>query len=120
MKTLETGKTRFIHLRFWNEDGLPQNRGGTTIAYKADPDNLNTFNVAYSICHPNENYCRKIGRNITEGRLHSGDCYHILFDPFVSSEFSTSDGLFDFITEWVNNRITRNYTQQQEENHAED
>ena len=32
----------------------------------------NYFSVAASICSKNDNFCRKIGREISKGRLHKG------------------------------------------------
>jgi hypothetical protein len=73
-------KVRFIHLRNIDDEGDITNSGGVTVAF-CEKDRHLWF--AYSRCHWNDNYCKRIGRNIATGRLYSGDCYAIANDPQV-------------------------------------
>lgn len=75
-------KTFFIHLRYYNEEDKPYNTGGITIAYRDEKDH---YRVAYSRCHWNDNFCKRIGRNIATGRLASGDYYNVPASKDVSA-----------------------------------
>lgn len=59
--------TKFIHIRRGIGAGL-QEKGGATIAYEFNPD---TRQAQYAVakCSTRDNYCKKIGRDIAQGRL---------------------------------------------------
>ena len=61
-------KVRYIHSRFVY-DGVVDNLGGTTVAYRLNDSGLIEYGIAY--CSPFENYNKKFGRNKATGRLNS-------------------------------------------------
>ena len=63
-------KLKFIHFRSKNSDGTVSNRGGTTMAYETD-DTGYVLRGAASLCHPNDNFCRALGRVKAAGRINS-------------------------------------------------
>lgn len=71
---------KFIHQR-WLDDSSPLNDmrispfGGITIAYQQVGNNR--YHVSYARCNGRDHYCKRIGRNISSGRLMSGDCYEV-------------------------------------------
>lgn len=58
---------KFIHIRRFNPDGL-EPVGGMTIAYDL---NLDTYVAAYAVayCSWKDHYCKRIGRQVSKGRL---------------------------------------------------
>lgn len=101
--TTHLSKIFYIHLRFWNEDGTPHNRGGTTIGYKeVMVGNHKHYHIAYSLCHPNDNYNKAIGRNIVTGRLQSGDYHDVSPVPW---DIAGPDA-FEYVVKWVNHYVT--------------
>lgn len=88
-------KTFFVHLRYYNDAGQPTNTGGITIAYQDEGEKLR---VAFSRCHWNDNFCRRIGRNIATGRLASGDCWLI--------DKSIDKSVFDTVISFVDSHIS--------------
>ncbi len=61
---------RFLHVRP-QQDGKPTTRGGVTVAYVFNPEMDQVDHWAYARCSSKDNFCRKTGRIIAEGRLHS-------------------------------------------------
>lgn len=59
----------YIHLRDRDENGRPLTRGGVTIAYINLHD---VITLAVAVCSQKDNFCRRLGRNIARGRVHSG------------------------------------------------
>ena len=71
-------KVKFIHLRVRDQlhpHAPPMSTGGYTIAYQCTkvllPNGLehSRVRVTWAQCSNKENYCRKIGRNVSSGRL---------------------------------------------------
>ena len=63
-------ETVFIrHIRIRNLDGTYSNGGGATIAFR---EAGNGIEYALSYCAPRDNFNRKVGREISIGRLNSG------------------------------------------------
>jgi hypothetical protein len=76
---------QFIHLRNkWKlYNVVPpkwhyESKGGMTIAYAVTGTNVRW---AYSKCSHNDNFNRKIGRDISTGRLLGAKCYSFEFKP---------------------------------------
>ena len=63
--------TRFLHVRNIedSETGTHACKGGATVAYDV-VDGVVQFAVA--ICSTRDNFCRRIGRAVSEGRLKDG------------------------------------------------
>jgi hypothetical protein len=70
----------FIHLRSKSSDGTPATKSGTTIAWRRVATKAIEIGVAK--CHYNDNFCRRIGRNIAEGRLLAGKSFIIDIENF--------------------------------------
>lgn len=73
-KTKHPQGVEYIHIRYPSEDDELElsGKGGATIAYRPTPDNEGVeFGIA--ICSDRDNYCKRIGRDISLGRLLSGD-----------------------------------------------
>lgn len=67
-ETGESGKVFFRHVRYLKGNGV-DNMGGATIAYQeVSPGKIV---VAMSLCSRKDNFCRKTGRTISNGRLKS-------------------------------------------------
>lgn len=81
---------KFLHVRLLNESGRPLPKGGVTVAYRQDDEKI--FEVSYAFCNPKDHYCKKIGRDISTGRLVSkkGACF---------IEADTKQELFESIKE---------------------
>lgn len=65
---------RFLHIR--NRHGDDQNyevttKGGITVAYEV-VNNGDEVHMATAKCSIRDNYCRKTGRTIAEGRFNAG------------------------------------------------
>lgn len=65
---------RFMHFRHTN-NGQVNSRGGATVAYQVDKNN-NVTKFAIARCSDKDNYCRKTGRNLANGRLHGAMLSH--------------------------------------------
>lgn len=61
---------QFLHIRPRHLDGTFMTKGGTTYAFTQNDDG--SFSVAEARCHWNDNFCRRIGRAISSGRLKAG------------------------------------------------
>lgn len=72
---MRTKGTLYRHVRSI-KDGKIQNLGGCTIAYEVI--DANTMIIAMAICHPEDNFCKKLGRDKAGGRLKSKDFAVIL------------------------------------------
>jgi len=92
-------KIYYIHLRYENPDHAIANTGGITIAFHKEDSKL--F-VAYARCHWNDNYNKRIGRNIASGRLLSGDCYALNLD--------SEDNVFTDVVTFVNAMVAKDHT----------
>jgi hypothetical protein len=57
---------KYIHLRRW-KNGEPLPHGGATIAYYIDETDTAHYSIAE--CSDKDNFNRKIGRNVADGRL---------------------------------------------------
>lgn len=95
--------TKFIHFRVM-EDGeyggsnTPSARGGVTICY-----NPELRRIGIAVCSPEDNYCKKIGREISEGRMcnkhpeYSIDASDLEFKSYkdlVDSMYDTANSLY--------------------------
>lgn len=60
----------FIHLREKGADGRALTHGGVTIAYAEITDE--TLAISIAMCNEKDNFCRRIGRSISSGRLAKG------------------------------------------------
>ena len=65
---------KFIHVRE-EKDDRPLPTGGVTVDFDLNRD-TNEVNYAYSRCHPNDHYNKKLGRAKSEGKLHSAHHRH--------------------------------------------
>ena len=72
----------FKHARGKNPDGTISNMGGMTFAYTFLQGGYVKFAVA--VCHPNDNFEKRIGRVKSAGRLRSA--YHSLTVKFESRD----------------------------------
>lgn len=68
-------KIKYIHLRKLDSNGKPLTKGGATIAYTVSTPSIDgitkvEYDVAY--CSDNDNFSKKIGRNVSGGRLGVG------------------------------------------------
>lgn len=59
---------KFMHIRIM-VDGKPATKGGGTICYALMDEHV-VFSVA--VCSVKDNFCRKIGRQVSEGRFNVG------------------------------------------------
>lgn len=87
--------TRFIHLRWQQEDGSTDPNSGITVGYLRQDDRIL---VAYSQCNPADNYNKKIGRAICTGRLIHGNCYAL---PIPADD----QKLVDVVSSFVNKKL---------------
>ena len=65
--------TTFIHYRKFDRMGQIKAKGGLTLAIKSDGEYVY---VATAKCGQKDNFDRKLGRTIAEGRLNSGSPEH--------------------------------------------
>lgn len=89
---------KYIHQRWSDGDHNPGDLspfGGLTIAYQQVGDGK--YHIAYARCNRRDHYCKRIGRNISSGRLLSGDCYEV--------EVSATDDRYTKIVQFVNKKI---------------
>lgn len=73
---METGKIHFIHLRRHEIDQAtmrptetPSAKGGMTIAFRFDQDNLTLVVGQPAVCDGNDHYVKSQGRKLSEQRL---------------------------------------------------
>ena len=66
---MNQGKVHFRHIRNFDKKNITA-RGGRTIAFRQIDEN--TIEFAIAKCSPKDNFNKKIGRRIAEGRLNSG------------------------------------------------
>jgi hypothetical protein len=69
---------RYLHLRCYNDDGTVDNRGGLTIGYTfhyLHEEDRCEVTFAIALCNYKDNFCRKIGRAIVEGRMENDECW---------------------------------------------
>lgn len=100
---------KFIHLRYfedveYNDDTTREEmlqNAGITIAYRQGTTH-DGLDVAFSRCHPNDNYNKKVGRGICEGRMLHGDYYKVPRQPDVLD--------FEVICAFVNNKVMNDDT----------
>lgn len=78
---------KFAHFRNFNESGdvfgnVIEVKGGVTVAYEETEDRNGNEIVTYAVAHcsPRDNFCRKTGRVIAEGRLKAGKGVQTLED----------------------------------------
>jgi len=80
-------KTKFVHIRAVNKDGIVLGNGGGTVAFEIDDAGYVT-RFASSICHPRDNFSRYLGRVKAEGRLQSKTyCVHLTENEIHEKEF---------------------------------
>lgn len=68
---------KFLHLRYAEDDGSVCNQGGTTIAWRPSDVKPNKIEVAIARCRTDENFCRRIGRNVALGQLKYYNFYYL-------------------------------------------
>jgi hypothetical protein len=77
---------RYLHIRNHNFDQSFDTKGGITVGYEinslVEPHQLQ---MATAYCNPADNYCRRIGRLIVEGRMNKGMYVTIDIPPNVKS-----------------------------------
>jgi hypothetical protein len=61
-------KTFYQHVRYPNDDGSISNLGGLTYAFTIDEEHVH---FAVSVCSVNDNYSKKIGRQLSTERLNA-------------------------------------------------
>lgn len=64
---LNLRETSFIHIRNQTPSGKPSNKGGTTICYIIDR-HTGFADIGVALCCQKDNFNRKRGRDIAEGR----------------------------------------------------
>ena len=80
-------KTKFVHIRAVNKDGIVLGNGGGTVAFEIDDAGYVT-RFASSICHPRDNFSRYLGRVKAEGRLQSKTyCVYLNDNEIHEKEF---------------------------------
>ncbi len=62
------GKVYYFHLRFKTDEDVIHNRGGVTLGITYDKDE-EIYKYAVAFCSMKDNYSRKIGRGIVNGRI---------------------------------------------------
>lgn len=87
----------YIHLRARNPNNTPITKGGTTIAWRINSDG--SLEIAVAHCHFKDNFCRRIGRAIAEGRMRVGKS-HIIAKQDEFPDFRT---MREFIVNMVKN-----------------
>jgi hypothetical protein len=100
---MELQMTKFVHFRNYRGEGavIPEldgqyvcTKGGTTVAFKEHKTEEGLrLEYATAHCSIRDNYCRKTGRAIAEGRLNAGKSQNI----FVSDEYSPYDLFSDLL-----------------------
>lgn len=60
-------KFEYRHIRNYDEHHTVRPRGGMTICYVCN-EGGDVLETAYSQCHPNDNFNKKLGRLISSGR----------------------------------------------------
>lgn len=63
-------KVKYYHFRLPSENGIIPARGGCTVAYTGDKDNITAGGIAY--CSDDDNFQYSYGRNKACGRLEQG------------------------------------------------
>lgn len=58
---------KYLHLRNI-KNGKALSKGGVTVAYEAPLPEENTIKIAIAYCSDSDNFSRKIGRAVAEGR----------------------------------------------------
>lgn len=91
----QENKTQYLHIRNLNADEQPDSRGGATYAYRV-VDNKLEFGAAY--CTLNDNFNKKIGRQIAESRMATKRPFDPDFGP-------VKWGVMDFDGEVVNGEV---------------
>jgi hypothetical protein len=81
---------RFFHFRNKDEEGSPRTRGGFTVAYEFDEGTDSVTRWALTRCSDKENFCRKTGRTVSEGRLRSPKQSFRLASPVSEKAFLAS------------------------------
>ena len=84
---------KFIHFRntIDGRDGTIDTKGGMTVAFEEAEEGHIMFAVAH--CSPRDNYCRKTGRAIAQGRLKAGK---------LNVAKLGNDGVYEVILEALN------------------
>lgn len=71
---------RFLHMRIWQDNfNVPlSTKGGKTLCYREDDQG----NIIYAIakCSMKDNFCRRIGREVSLGRFNSGKTHIITIE----------------------------------------
>jgi hypothetical protein len=88
------GKVYFRHVRNIDGEGNVGNMGGATIAYQEiAPD---VFKIAVAKCHPKDNFCKKIGRVKSTGRLNSTNLSYVVNTDWASLHAQFPKNLEEF------------------------
>lgn len=87
--------TKFMHVRNHVGEGDVETKGGVTIAYteEAVPEGIRVI-FATAVCSSRDNYCRRTGRVIAEGRLQSD---HYRDDLIVEPNGSVYEALLEVV-----------------------
>ncbi len=59
---------KYLHVRMVDSEGYIQPKGGVTVAYTCSQDEIM---LAVALCHDNDLFCYRVGREIASGRLKS-------------------------------------------------
>ena len=62
---------KYLHVRAIDEEGCVLPHGGVSVAYTTTPKDI-VLQVA--LCHDNDLFCYRVGREIAKGRLQSKKC----------------------------------------------
>ena len=63
-----TQKYKYLHIRACEFDGEICNKGGLTLAYLVSPE-MGAIFLHWAKCHPSDNFCYQIGRELASKRL---------------------------------------------------
>lgn len=103
MKRLMDRK-EFLHLRFTDTSGQPLPHGGVTVCYLPSEGKAK---IGIAMCSPEQNFNRKIGRLISEGRAKTSE----LLTDLVKTQGELLEALQEPVTtRWNEMANNRKYT----------
>jgi hypothetical protein len=105
--TLKPGRVYFIHIRNYGD-------GALTAAIRLCQDSNDSVDVAVAFCSPKDQFSRKKGRLIAEGRLRSGKLFYsnswLDLDKSAMTQvralLNVRDILYMPIPEWAHDETT--------------
>lgn len=79
---------KFVHIREYDNRGNEYPRGGMTVAFQRvkSEQGKDLYWVSKAMCSARDNFCKKTGRSIAEGRLICG-----MYDELSTTKTKMSD-----------------------------